>query len=379
MQIKLRHVLIIVIFVLINIFILIPLIFNNSKKDENKFKKDFSSISYIEGKKIENLKESFFITGYGNISSNNVIEISSEVQGKMQKGDVELKPGVKFKKGQLLFSVNNTDMAFNLRSRKSNYITLLANILPDIKVDYTSEYEKWKNFLDEIKINQPLPQIPGWANEKEKIFLSSKNVYSEYFSVKSQEEQLKKYHVYAPFSGMIQEVFLREFSTVNPGSRALKIMQTDDFEVAVSIPISQIENIKKGTIVKIYTTEGVEKGTGKVVRMMEVINQSTQSTTIYIQPKPNQDQKFYEGEYVKVKVEVLNEYSGCRIPKSAVFDYNKLFVYSSSDSTITEKEINFVDENEYGLFVTSLKNDEIIITQEVLNYKPTNKYSVIIK
>ena len=118
---------------------------------------------------------------------------------------------------------------------------MVANLLPDIKNDFSSEYDKWVDFINEIKLNDPLPQMPAWKTNKEKIFISSRNVLTDYFSIKALEEQLNKYMVYAPFSGVITDVYATDFSVVNPGTKIMRVVETNNFEIAVPIPSDQLK------------------------------------------------------------------------------------------------------------------------------------------
>jgi multidrug efflux pump subunit AcrA (membrane-fusion protein) len=374
---KIRHVVILIIFILINVSVIMTLNFSGGKEEEkNEVEETFiSTLSAIE---ITNQSETFNVVGFGTLSSYNSVDVSSEVQGKLLKGNKDLKPGVKFKKGDLLFKINNTEARYNIRSRKSGFINIIAQLLPDMKVDFPSEYEKWNNYISSIKLNESIPTLPAWKSPKEKIFLSTRNVLTEYFAIKSLEEQLKKYLVYAPFSGMITDVFISDYSVVNPGAKIIKIMQTGNFEIPVSIPVSQLSNIEIGTKCQIYSTSGDLRGSGSVVRVSEVINKNTQSVDVYIKPDQNVDSKFIAGEYVRVEINESSNYKGCRIPLTAVMG-NEVFVYSKKDSVLQKKEVVVLNENEKGVFITGLRNKEVVIVQEVLHYTDSTKYDVLVK
>ncbi len=372
---KTRHIIIILIFVLINVGVVMTLNFGGKEVEE---KKETDFIPTLSALSVENVEENFNIEGYGTISSFHSVDVSCEVQGKMIKGNKNLKPGVKFKKGELLFKVNDTEARYNLRARKSSYINIIANLLPDIKLDFNSEYDKWNDYINAIKLNESLPTLPKWNSTKEKIFLSTRNVLTEYFAIKSLEEQLQKYYVRAPFNGVITEVYISDFSIVNPGAKILKIVQTGNFEIPVSIPVSQLNSVEVGSMVNVYSTSGKLKGSGSVIRISEVINKNTQSVDVYVRPQALEGVKFIEGEYVKVEVIQKNENKGIRIPANAVKG-GEVKIYSKGDSTLTTKKVNVLNENERGIFVEGLQDNDILITQEVLNFTDTSKYQVVIK
>jgi multidrug efflux pump subunit AcrA (membrane-fusion protein) len=374
---KLRHIIIIAIFVLINVGVFMTLNFGGNKTEEDT-KEEVKFVQSVEAQAIENTTENFSFEAYGTVSSFQSVDISSEIQGKLIQGKKDLKPGVTFRKGELLFRFNDVEARLNIRSRKSAYINIIANMLPDIKVDFPSEFDKWNDYINSIKLNESIPQLPSWKSNKEKIFISTRNVLTEYFAIKGLEEQLKKFYVRAPFSGLVTMAYVSEHSVINPGTKVLTLVATGDFELAVSVPVSQLGDLQIGSTSKIYTSTGRLKGEGKVVRISEVINKSTQSVDVYIKPIPNENEKFIEGEYIKVAIDQAGEFSGCRIPEISIFD-NQVYTYSKADSSLSIKKVMVLNENSAGVFVSGLNNKDIVITQEVLNVSDSSKYEVVIK
>ena len=185
---KIRHIVIITAFILVNILILMA-IFMRPPSDVDE-KESEIYIPHLDAMKIVNVDENFEVSGYGTVSSFNTVDISAEAQGKMSAGKKSLKPGVKFKKGDLLFRIDDTELRYNIRSRKSSFINSLASLLPDIKMDYSSEFNKWNDYIASIKLNESLPTLPSWNSDKEKVFLSTRMILTDYFSIKSLEEQL---------------------------------------------------------------------------------------------------------------------------------------------------------------------------------------------
>jgi hypothetical protein len=335
-------------------------------------------LSNLSATEVENIEKEFKAMGYGNVSSFNSVDLISEVQGKLSQGKVDLKTGVKFRKGDLLYKIYDVEARYALRARKSGFINLIATILPDIKSDYANEFSKWSYYIESIKLNKNLPELPAWTSDKEKVFLSSKQVLSEYFSIKGQEEQLKKYSVYAPFNGTISQVYTTNYSVVNPGSKVIKVAQNSNFEISISIPTHQIESIKIGSKATILTTENTLKGYGKVVRISDVLNQNTQSINVFVKATPIDNQKFIEGEYVKVDLNIEGKNKGMIIPSLAIKN-SSVMVFDVTDSLIHQKQISILNEDISGTFISGLTDGEIVITQEVLNHQSSTKYNVIIK
>ena len=109
----------------------------------------------------------------GRILSQQSVELIAEVQGKLLPGDVPLKAGQEFRAGDVLARIYDRDTRFALQARKSAYLNALANILPDLKMDYPEAYTAWVDFFNTIDLENPLPPFPE-VNAPLKIFLSSR-------------------------------------------------------------------------------------------------------------------------------------------------------------------------------------------------------------
>lgn len=371
---KPRHIGIVTFFILINVLIIYVLFFNRKKKVEEEVSMNF--VTNLKAVKFNPDTAQFNIEGYGNVTAYNALDVSSEAQGELFWGSSELKPGTKFKKGARLYSIDDKEIRYALRARKSSFINLIAAALPDIKVDFNSEYQKWEDYMGSILLNESLPTLPSWKSNKEKIFLSSRQILTEYFNIKSQEEQLEKYNFYAPYSGMISEVFVSEHSIVNPGTPLFKIIESKNFEIPVAMPSSYTDKINIGAKAVINNSSNQFLGEGTVIRMADLINQNTQSIVVYVKPENELQKTLLDGQYVKIRIKQPENFIGMRVPYTALRD-DLVYVYNENDSTLTSEKVTVVHENEEGYFINGLNAGSIVITQEVINFSDSTKYGVI--
>ena len=42
--------------------------------------------------------------------------------------------------------------------------------MPDIRLDYPEQYEKWEQYLRDFDFDKPTPKLPAINSEKEKFF-----------------------------------------------------------------------------------------------------------------------------------------------------------------------------------------------------------------
>ena len=76
------------------------------------------------------------IIGLGRLASSQPVTIYSEVTGILEAGTIPFLPAATFKKGDLLFKVDDRQTKLELNSLKSDLMNALASVLPEIKVDF---------------------------------------------------------------------------------------------------------------------------------------------------------------------------------------------------------------------------------------------------
>ncbi|MGB3780311.1 MAG: efflux transporter periplasmic adaptor subunit, partial [Tunicatimonas sp.] len=113
------------------------------------------------------------VVAYGRITSAQPLTLIAEVGGRLFRGSVLLKPGINFRKGQLLYRINDAEVRLNLQSRKSEFLNLIASALPDFKIDFTDDYAAWQTYFERLEIDKSLPELPEASSSKVKTFLAT--------------------------------------------------------------------------------------------------------------------------------------------------------------------------------------------------------------
>jgi multidrug efflux pump subunit AcrA (membrane-fusion protein) len=307
------------------------------------------------------------VNASGRVTSANLVDLVAEVQGKIQEGDALLKKGVSFKKGEVVGRIYKQDMEYNLKSLKSSFLNLLASSLPDLRIDYPEAYPRWEAFMNQLDIEEPFPGLPVIKRNQTKIFLSSRQLLSNYYNIKSQEEQLKKYTMKAPFDGTFTQVMLEEGSVANPGSRIAQMIRTDELEVEVPVPAEEARFLSTGDSVWMKTDDGTATYNGIITRMASFIDQNTQSQSIFVSVKNNPEASLYQGQYLEASFKGRYLDRVMELPRNAVFNGNK--VYTIEDSTLVESRIEIHKYNETTLLFSGIKEGVMIVTEPLINAK----------
>ncbi|NLR94124.1 efflux RND transporter periplasmic adaptor subunit [Flammeovirga agarivorans] len=305
---------------------------------------------------------------HGRVNAAQTYILSSEVAGRILPTKVLLKEGNTFYKGQQLVHVFDQDIKATLKSQKSSFMNTMASVLPDIKIDYSNEYDKWYSFFTSVKIDQPLPELPKINSDQERFFLASRSLITEYFAIQQAEINLRKYAVYAPFNGTFKSVRLESGSIVSPGSEIGVISRTDLLEVVVEVEPVNAKWIKKGDKVTV-TTESRDPSNiiGIVSRKSKIVDPQSQTIKVFVQVRPKSTSEIFEGQFVKVEFKGNTIENVVELPREAVID--EKFIFTVQDKKLHQKEIEVIKINGDSYYIKGINENEMIVTESVFNGK----------
>ncbi|MFN3917883.1 MAG: efflux RND transporter periplasmic adaptor subunit [Flavobacteriales bacterium] len=327
---------------------------------------DKKEVKYLRVKELNPDSVKIIVKGEGRVNAAYNLSLSSQVQGRLIKGDVPLRKGTKIKAGQLVFRIDNTEALYLLRARKSAYITILANALADLKLDFPKNYDVWKVFFDKLDATQPLPELPNAMSPEEKTFLAARNILTEYYSIRSDEERMTKYNITAPFDGTISEVFAQENTNINPGAPVASLLKTGELEIEVPLMEKNARFVEIGMPVKLTNNTG-KTWTGKVVRKSDYINITTQSIPVFVAINKRADEaNLFDGNYLTVEIKAGIVDNAIELPRKVVYKNNLVYFVSKSDSLLISKEVNVVAYNDEKAVVQGLKKGEWAVVDQLI-------------
>lgn len=301
----------------------------------------------------------------GRVSSVSEIDVIAEASGKILVANVPLKKGASFSKGDVLFTIYTDEAKLSLKSAKSIYLNTLANLLPDIKIDYPDYEDTFRKFFNEIDVNKNLPAFPEIENEKLEIFLASRNVLSSYYNIKREELQLSRHTVVAPFNGTYSDVYIEAGAYTNMGGRVAHAIRTDELELEVPVDRYDAEWIKIGDLVKVESKSKDYQWQGKVVRKSQFVDPNTQSQAIFIKIKNNSKKKILTGEFLSASFSGRPIENVMEVPRNVVFNTNEVFVIE--DGKLRTETINIVKVNEKTLIFNGVDEGKVLVMQPLIN------------
>jgi membrane fusion protein (multidrug efflux system) len=336
-----------------------------AQKEEPPVRRSLESRRYVRVESVKYTSISSSISETGRLSSIAEIDIVAEASGKIEGGQVSLKKGARFSKGDVLFVVYPDEAILSLKARKSQYQNILASIIPDLVIDYPEAEEAFGKFFFSINVDKPLPTMPEIKDNTLKIFLASRNVISEYYNIERDELQLKRHTVKAPFNGTFKEVYMELGAYTNTGGRVARAIQTDHMELEVPLQRIDAAWVNQGDAVTITSKDGTISWEGQVLRKSPFIDENTQSQTIFISVPYNHKKPIMAGEYFGAHFPVRPIEGVMEIPRNSVFNSNEVFVARSG--RLAKEKINIIKINNSTLIFNGLPEGDSVVIQQLIN------------
>lgn len=193
-----------------------------------------------------------FVTASGKIEAENSANVSTRMMGYVTK--VHVKVGQKVNGGQLLVSINNTDLEAKKAQVNASILQATA-AFNNAKKDYDrfvalySQQSASAKELDDMTARYEMAKA-GLEGAKQ-----MRNEVMAQFSYSN---------ISAPFAGTITGSFIKEGDMANPGMPLLSVEGVSQLQVTAMVSENDINAIKNGMEVKVLVKSSGQNLTGKV-------------------------------------------------------------------------------------------------------------------
>jgi len=301
------------------------------------------------------------VTESGRLMAKDRMELFTEVQGVMEITRKEFKPGAIYKKGEIMVKIRSEDFFANLQSQKSNLLNLITSILPDLRLDYPEAFPKWDAYVRDFDIEKPTPKLPETSSDKEKFFITGRNIYTTYYNVKNSEIIYQKYNLRAPYNGILTSSLVTPGTLVRPGQRLGEFIDPSVFELEVSVNKSMIPILSIGQKVLVQDTESTDsRWTGKIIRINGRVDPTTQTVKVFIMVN---GEGLKEGMYLEAVIDGKDKENAYEINRSLLVDETN--VYTVIDSTLHLVQIHPLHFSQKTVIVGGLNDGDVIINRMV--------------
>jgi len=308
---------------------------------------------------VSNGERSLTTTVSGRVIPRNTTQLFAEVQGRIEPTKRAFKAGVDFNEGDILIKIEETEFALSLESQRSAFLNVLTGMLPDLKSDYPDSYQQWLAYTSNYESGASLQPLPTPKSTEEKFFLTTNQVYSLFFQIKSLEERLTKYQIIAPYSGTITAANIDIGSLVSPRQPLGTIANRINYELEAGIPLKVASSLKIGDQVTFTSNEVDGKWTGRVVRINNLVDPSTQNIPVYFSLQGN---GLRSGMYLEGKIASSSLGQVSLIPTTALSRDESVLLLQNN--VITRKTVQPVEFLTDSVVIKGLNNNDLVILNQ---------------
>ncbi|SHJ17479.1 efflux RND transporter periplasmic adaptor subunit [Flavobacterium terrae] len=196
-----------------------------------------------------------FITASGKIEAENSANLSTRMMGYVTK--VHVKVGQNVRAGQLLVSVNSTD----LQAKKAQ---VNASII-QAEAAYNNakkDYDRFVNlFAQQSASQKELDDITARYEMAKAGLEAAKQMRNEI------QAQFSYSNITAPFTGVVTNTFVKEGDMANPGMPLVSVEGASKLQVTAMVSESDIANVKQGMKVKVTIKSLNKEISGRVTEI----------------------------------------------------------------------------------------------------------------
>ncbi|MGJ8759426.1 MAG: efflux RND transporter periplasmic adaptor subunit [Polaribacter sp.] len=231
------------------------LLITSCGSEEKKAAVDTTPAIAVKVSKVAVNSNTPFLSVSGKIEATNSADLSTRMMGYVK--NVHVNVGDKVRKGQLLVSINNTD----LQAKKGQVNAGITQA----KTAFTNaekNYNRFKNLYESKSVTQKEMDDMTANYQMAKAGLESANQMKNEINA-----QFAYSNITAPFSGVITSKNIEVGDMANPGMPLISLEAPDEFEVIAMVPETEISQIKKGTTVNILVKSMDKTLKGKVTEV----------------------------------------------------------------------------------------------------------------
>ena len=332
-----------------------------SLKQEAPKKEIPKRVKAVETRRVTNGDLATTLDVQGRLQAYNKIELYSEVGGAVEETGRPLKEGTYFGKGNVILRIDDDEPRLNLQSQKASLLNSIAQIMPDLKIDYPQSFATWEAYLNDFDVDEPLPELPEAVDQQEKLFVAGRNLYSQYYTIKSAEERLSKYVIYAPFSGVLTTVNIDEGAVVRPGQILGELMATGYYELVATVPLSDLNYLKVGGKVSMYSEDIAGEWTGEIRRIGNQIDAGSQTVEVFVGVS---GKELREGMYMRGEAAARVLEDVVEIDRNLLIDEREVYVVRD-DSLLSLQPVMVRKSNRSTVLVSGLSDGTELVTGTV--------------
>jgi multidrug efflux pump subunit AcrA (membrane-fusion protein) len=303
-----------------------------------------------------------FIDITGRLQAEDKIDIYAEVTGVLLPTRTDFKVGNQFSRGALLLRIDDSEARQSLRSAKSNFINTLASVIPDLEIDYPQASEQWNRYLLELNEDEALPPLPKTSSQRIKLFLTARQVYTQYYDILQAEERLDKYRLYAPFDGTLTEASINKGTLVRSGQKLGAFIRSGVYELETAVSTGELPYVNIGDTVMLTTLGMQQEYEGEIVRINDQVETNTQTVRLFVRVA---DPDLKAGMYMEGRIKGRLFEQASELRRDVLVNNSQVFVME--DSTAVLRQVQPLKTSDTTAIVRGLSEGTTVIMENNLS------------
>ena len=220
-----------------SIFIFIFFAKNQKKIDKTEVKQ---KITIVQAKSFEPVTDVIKITGNGTVKPDKSVNLIPQVAGVITSTSANMKVGAKFKKGDLLFKIDDTEYKLRLETAKSQLASAEVQLITEEENIKIAKFE-WEQYKKE----NPEEEAGLLTLREPQYKMALAGINSAEAAVGLSELTLKRTEIRAPFDGVVIVKKVATGQYVAPGQSLAMLYSTEKAEIVIPIKKDEMKWFNK--------------------------------------------------------------------------------------------------------------------------------------
>jgi membrane fusion protein, multidrug efflux system len=301
----------------------------------------------------------------GRVDARNRMDVFSEVNGVLALGGKEFREGTRYREGEVMLELDDSEQRAALVSQRSQLLQLLSSSSADLRLDYADAWPQWQAYVTALRVEDALAPLPEFKSDRERLFLANRGILSAYHTIRAAEERLAKYTVRAPFNGTLTSAAVRPGTLVRAGQPLGAFVGEEEFEVKSAVHARYLEHVRRGDRVAFFEESGAEVAVGEVTRIASNVDPATQSASVFcrVRPVASGNALLRDGRYLSGVLESAGVPDAMSVRLDLLLKGNQVYVIEGNELVLRPVEVAFRSVD--SAVITGLAPDTWLLAEPV--------------
>ncbi|WKZ67610.1 MAG: HlyD family efflux transporter periplasmic adaptor subunit [Flavobacteriales bacterium] len=296
----------------------------------------------------------------GRLRATDRMLLTAEVAGTLLRTGKPFREGASFRQGEVLFRIDDGEVRAQINAQQSAFLRTLVQLVPDMRIDMPEQAAKWDAYLKSVPVDGQLPELPKLASEQERNYLAGRGVLDQYYGIRALYERRDKYVITAAFDGVVTAAGIEPGTIVTPGTRLGEFIAPASLELETAIGAGELSLVKVGDTLRLTSTEGPGSWTGRIIRLGESIDASTQTVKLFVQVE---GKGLRDGQYLTGAIQAGSLNDAVSVPRSALLEDGSL--YTVKDSALMKQQVTILHQGVEQAVVRGLSDGQAVVTDRL--------------